>query len=77
LAPEFIHRTADRKGYCIQKPTHRPGWLDTILERTEKETYRVHISGADFNSRTEPLGPPRTWIESFRRDGATDCPNPH
>jgi hypothetical protein len=71
LIPSYVRPNRDGS-YCIQSPARLAIFEEILASRTPVK-YRVDISALDFLSETEPLDLQRTWLESFRREGATRC----
>jgi hypothetical protein len=71
LIPAYVANNRDGS-YCVQSPP-RLAVFEEIMASRQPVKYRVAISSLDFVSETAPLDPARTWFESFRREGATQC----
>lgn len=71
MIPAYITRKPDGS-YCMQSPP-RLALFEEIMASSQPVKYRVDIASLDFVSETVPLDPARTWFQSFRREGATQC----
>ncbi len=77
LAPNYVIRNITRTRYCINSDYYRAigqlGPWTAIQDSVAPVRYRVLISSLDFEAETEDLPPQRTYLESFRREGSSDC----
>lgn len=77
LAPNYVIRNLARTRYCINSEYYRaigrPGIWDAVQESAVPVKYRVLISSLDFEGETKVLPPQRAYLESFRREGSSDC----
>jgi hypothetical protein len=77
LTPNYVIRNLARNRYCINSETYpaigRPGVWDAVQDSAAPAKYRVLISSLDFQAETRDLPPQRAYLESFRREGSSDC----
>lgn len=77
LTPNYIIRNITRTRYCIYSDYYRvigrPETWAAVQDSVAPVRYRVLISSLDFEAETEDLPPQRTYLESFRREGSSDC----
>lgn len=77
LAPNYVLRDVDRTRYCIYSDYYRaigrPGLWDAVQDSAAPVQYRVSISSLDFEAGTGDLPPQRAYLESFQREGSSDC----
>jgi hypothetical protein len=77
LAPNYVIRNVARTRYCIYSEYYRtigrPGIWDAVQDSGVPVKYRVSISSLDFEAETGDLPPQRTYLDSFRREGSSDC----
>jgi len=77
LAPNYVIRNVARTRYCINSEYYRtigrPGIWDAVQDSAVPVKYRVSISSLDFVAETRDLPPQRAYLESFRREGSSDC----
>jgi hypothetical protein len=77
LAPNYVIRNVARTRYCINSEYYRTlgrlGIWDAVQESAAPVKYRVSISSLDFEAETRDLPPQRAYLESFRREGSSDC----
>jgi hypothetical protein len=77
LAPNYVIRNVARTRYCINSEYYgvigRPGIWDAVQASAVPVKYRVHIASLDFEAETSALPPQQTYLESFRRQGSSDC----
>jgi hypothetical protein len=77
LAPNYVIRNVERTRYCINSDYYRaigrPGIWDAVQDSAAPVKYRVSISSLDFEAETRNLPPQRAYLESFRREGSSDC----
>ena len=77
LAPNYVIRNLARTRYCINSEYYRamvrPGIWDAVQDSAVPVKYRVLISSLDFEAETGDLPPQRAYLESFRREGSSDC----
>jgi hypothetical protein len=77
LAPNYVIRNLARTRYCIYSEYYRviarPGIWDAVQDSAVPTKYRVSISSLDFEAETGDLPPQRDYLESFRREGSSDC----
>lgn len=81
LTPTYIIRNLDKTRYCIYSEQFQIGSRMAVWQAVQDSTapvkYRVGISSLDFEAETGELPAQRMYLESFRRDGASDCgPSP-
>ena len=77
LAPSYVIRNVARTRYCIYSEYYRvigrPGIWDAVQNSAVPVKYRVRVSSLDFEAETKGLPPQRAYLESFRREGSSDC----
>lgn len=77
LAPNYVIRNVERTRYCINNEYYRavgrPGIWGAVQDSGVPVKYRVLISSLDFEAETMNLPPQRAYLESFRREGSSDC----
>jgi len=77
LAPNYVIRNVERTRYCINSEYYRtigrPGTWDAVQDSAAPVKYRVLISSLGFEAETRDLPPQRAYLESFRREGSSDC----
>jgi hypothetical protein len=77
LAPNYVIRNLARARYCINTEYYRAigrqGIWDAVQDSAVPVKYRVRISSLDFEAETRDLPPQRAYLESFRREGSSDC----
>ena len=77
LAPNYVIRNVARTRYCIYSEYYRvigrPGIWDAVQFSAVPVKYRVSISSLGFEAETRDLPPQRAYLESFRREGSSDC----
>jgi hypothetical protein len=77
LAPNYVIRNVAQTRYCIYSEYYRvlgrPGIWDAVQDSAAPVKYRVSIPSLDFEAETRDLPPQRAYLESFRRQGSSDC----
>jgi hypothetical protein len=77
LAPNYVIRNVERTRYCIYSEYYRvigrPRIWDAVQDSAVPAKYRVRIASLDFEAETRDLPPQRVYLESFRREGSSDC----
>jgi hypothetical protein len=77
LAPYYVIRNITRTRFCIYSEYYRvigrPGIWNAVQDSAAPVKYRVRISSLDFEAETRDLPPQRAYLESFRREGSSDC----
>jgi hypothetical protein len=71
MIPDYMVRRPD--GSFCQQQVARIGVWEEIMSSKAPVKYGVAVSSLDFASETEMMEPARTWLEGFRREGATQC----
>jgi hypothetical protein len=71
MIPDYMVRRPD--GSFCQQPIPRVALFEEIMSSRAPVKYGVAVTSLDFSSETDPLDPARTWLEGFRREGATQC----
>jgi hypothetical protein len=77
LVPNYVIRNVARTRYCINSEYYRTIgrseiW-DAVRDSAVPVKYLVRISSLDFQAETGDLPPQRAYLESFGREGSTDC----
>jgi hypothetical protein len=77
LAPNYVIRNDARTRYCINSEYYRtigrPQIWNAVEDSAVPVKYRVSISSLGFEAETRDLPPQRAYLESFRREGSSDC----
>jgi hypothetical protein len=77
LVPNYVIRNVARTRYCINSEYYRaigrPAIWDAVQDSAVPVKYRVSISSLGFEAETRDLPPQRAYLESFRREGSSDC----
>jgi hypothetical protein len=77
LAPDYVIRNLERTRYCMNSQYYRtigrPEIWDAVQDSAAPAKYRVSIPSLGFAAETRDLPPQRAYLESFRREGSSDC----